>query len=926
MTPSERADLARPISGPGVQDEKRCPSVFHPVARCVTTWRLTLALAFALAVSSTGLALSAETTAQEAPTKRVLIISTGSRLGPGFILVDQQILRALRAITSLRIETYAENLDVTLFPAEQSRRIFIDYLAQKYADRPPDLVVLVFNGNLSAVTPALTAVFPATPIIVAGLTEEDLSAAEFGPTVSGFAQRADPQSAFSVMLQLQPDLQRIVVIGGTAGIDRQLLQRVEQAARFFDKRVSVDFWSDLTMAEVRRGISTLPPRTAVLYARFFRDGAGQQFISAEVGRWLGEWSSVPVYALSDASLGSGIVGGALASVEGIGRRAGELARLVLTGTPTRALPFEIRRDTINLFDGRALDRWRIDQTRLPADSIVRYRPESAWTHYRGYIAIAAAIIALQTALIIALIGQRRQRRRMQGALAQSQDLIEIATDVGDVGLWWRDVDTGALWANAPMRRLFGFTPDEPVRFEDFVARVHPEDRAGILNFIQRAQSDGSPYQGEYRIRLPDGSERWILAKGRGIGADHRSNSRRTGIVLDITQRKHAEQSLNEQRAFLRQVIDVNPNFIFAKDRKGCFTLVNEAVADAYGVSVEELLGKRDADFNANEQEVEHFRRMDLQVLDTLQERFIAEERITDANGKVRWLQTVKRPLVGADGSADQIVGASTDITRRKEAELALQEQRAELAHIERISIMGELVASLMHEINQPLTAILSNAQAGLNFLDQEPVNTNELREVLEDIVAANSRAAETMRGMRALAKKEAQLKFEAVDMKLVVTDVVRLLHGDAVMRDVRVSLALADDMPAVLGHRIQLQQVMLNLLLNAFDAVGQCPAEKRDLEVRAERYEGHFNRVSIRDSGHGLTDTALAKVFDRFYSTKREGLGLGLAICRSIVLAHGGSLWAENNPEGGATFHFTIPTATETAAPLREVRPRYVAA
>jgi len=872
-----------------------------------------------LALGTTS-ALGAERAVADPVAKRVLLISTGSRLGPGFILIDQQIIQALRSITSTRIETYAENLDIVLFPAERSRRLFTDYIAEKYADRPPDLIVLLFVGTLGVAAKALTEVFPNTPIIVAGLTEEPLRPDQFGPTVSGFAQRADPDATLHVMLRLQPDLQRIVVVAGTSEVDRNLLKRVQESMRFFDKRVEFEIWDHHTMAQLRNAIAALPPRTAVLYTRLFRDAAGQPFISSEVGRWLGEWSNVPVYVLSDAAFGTGVVGGAVASIEAFGRRAGELARLVLTGTPANSLPFEVRSDTVAMFDARALARWQIDERRLPADSVVRFRPQSIWREYRTYIVGAVAVMVLQTTLILALILQRRERRVIQGALAETQSMMDLATDAGEVGLWSRNLANGELWANAAMRRLLGFTPGETLTLERFLNRVHPDDRSEVGDAIVQAQTAGTPYQGEYRVLLPDGTERWLLIKGRTTSFPASHHTRRMGIVLDITHRKQAEESLMSQRSFLRQVIDVNPNFIFAKDRTGRFTLVNQAIADVYGVSVEQVIGKTDADFNRNIDEVEFFRRVDQQVLQTREEHFIPEERITDANGKVRWLQTVKRPLIGNDGSANQIVGASTDITRRKEAELALQEQRAELAHVERISIMGELVASLMHEINQPLTAILSNAQAGLSFMNHEPVDMQELRELLQDIVLANTRAAETIRGMRALARKDASLKFEALDVKTTVLDVIRLLHGDAVMRDISIDLVLEDGLPPVLGHRIQLQQVLLNLLLNGFDAVRQLPSDKRKIQVRASRHGDGYNVISVRDSGHGLSQEVITKIFDRFYSTKREGLGLGLAICRSIVMAHGGTLWAENNPDGGATFHFTLPleTGSEDAEPAHQ--------
>ena len=368
--------------------------------------------------------------------------------------------------------------------------------------------------------------------------------------------------------------------------------------------------------------------------------------------------------------------------------------------------------------------------------------------------------------------------------------------------------------------------------------------------------------------------------------------------------------MEKQRAFLRQVIDIDPNFIFAKDREGRFTLVNQAVADAYGTTVEGLIGKTDADFNSNRDEVEYFHRMDLEVIDNLQERFVLEEPLTDAQGKIRWLQTVKRAIVGKNGVADQVLGASTDITRRKQAETELQRQREALAHVARVSLMGELTASLAHELNQPLTAILSNAQAAQRFLMNQTFNLDEVREILKDIVDDNNRASEIIRRIRALVRKE-ELALARLDLTAVIRDVLSLVQSDANLRNVEMIFQGGDKVSAVRGDRIQLQQVLLNLLLNAFDAMKDCATEARQVWVRVNSDASGWVEVSVRDPGIGLTSDKLDRIFEPFFTTKKEGLGMGLSISRSIVEAHGGHLWAENNPDRGVTFHLVLPVCAD---------------
>jgi two-component system sensor kinase FixL len=290
--------------------------------------------------------------------------------------------------------------------------------------------------------------------------------------------------------------------------------------------------------------------------------------------------------------------------------------------------------------------------------------------------------------------------------------------------------------------------------------------------------------------------------------------------------------------------------------------------------------------------------------------------MTDCHGNVRWLQTVKRPIPGTDGVTPLVLGASTDITLRKQAELALQEQRAHMTHVARVSVMGELAASLAHELNQPLAAILSNAQAALRFMEQVEVDYDEIREILQDIVTADRRAGDVIRHVRALVKKrEAVLEFVQIDLADLVRSVLALVHSSAVAQNVFISVEMPDDLPSVRGDRVHLQQVVLNMLLNAFDAMGECRPHERVVTLRATLQSDRTVRVSISDRGPGLGDGVLDKIFEPFYTTKMEGLGMGLSICRSIVELHGGTVSAENNANGGATFSFTLPVADAEQVP-----------
>jgi signal transduction histidine kinase len=237
--------------------------------------------------------------------------------------------------------------------------------------------------------------------------------------------------------------------------------------------------------------------------------------------------------------------------------------------------------------------------------------------------------------------------------------------------------------------------------------------------------------------------------------------------------------------------------------------------------------------------------------------------------------------------------------------------RQELAHIGRVSALGELTASLAHELNQPLTAILNNAEVAQQHIEADVIKVAELREILSDIVADDKRAAGVIQRLRAMLKK-GQLEHVALDINDVVGEVAHLVRNDAVLRDVAVSLELAADLPAVLGDRAQLQQVLLNMVLNGLEATGASNGRAHGLVIRTSATDGNEVAIAVEDSGTGIDMRDLDRLFQPLYTTKAEGLGMGLAIARTIVNAHGGQLRASNNATGGATFEFTLPVYSES--------------
>ena len=286
--------------------------------------------------------------------------------------------------------------------------------------------------------------------------------------------------------------------------------------------------------------------------------------------------------------------------------------------------------------------------------------------------------------------------------------------------------------------------------------------------------------------------------------------------------------------------------------------------------------------------------------------FRIEYRVVDPGGATRWIAARGKVEFNGDHKPVRMLGVSIDITERKAAELEAVRHRRELAHLTRVTTLSELSGSLAHELNQPLGIILTNAQAAQRLLVQDPPDVAEVREILADIVAANRHAGEVIQRLRTLLRRS-EASLQPLALNDAIEEVLQLTGADLIGRGVTVVRALAPDLPPITGDRVQLQQLVLNLILNAADAMADNPPGSRRLYLNTERADGKV-RASVQDEGSGLP-ADVEPLFQPFFTTKPHGLGMGLPICRSIVEAHHGQLWAEPHPARGAVFHFELPVA-----------------
>ena len=285
--------------------------------------------------------------------------------------------------------------------------------------------------------------------------------------------------------------------------------------------------------------------------------------------------------------------------------------------------------------------------------------------------------------------------------------------------------------------------------------------------------------------------------------------------------------------------------------------------------------------------------------------FEMEYRIILADGSIKHLQSLGHPVIGKSADLIEFVGTVMDVTERKRAEEALHEAQANLARVTRVMTMGELTASIAHEINQPLAAVMTNANACLRWLAGPMPNLDEAREAVTRINRDGKRASDVIDRIRALVKKSTTEKAR-VDLNEAIQEVVGLVQSEIQKNGVTLRMELATDLPQILGNRVQLQQVILNLVMNGIEAMSEITDRSRDLLIRSGKYESDKLLVAVQDSGVGIDWQNLEKLFDAFYTTKSQGMGMGLAISRSIVENHGGRLWAVPNEGPGAIFQFTL--------------------
>jgi signal transduction histidine kinase len=604
-------------------------------------------------------------------TKNVLLVFDEDNDLTGLSIINRNVREVITSELDGEVEFYSESLNLSQFTRPDHDIVMLDYLQRKYAEQRLDLIVAVLTPTLDFLLRHRESLFPTVPIVFCGVDSSELTRKMVRRDVAGVLLRRTYAPSVEAALSVQPRTRHVYVVGGSSVFDlkAQTIARRDLAA--LSNRVPISYLTGLPMRDLLKTVSTLPPESVILYLTIFADGTGRTFVPHDALSLIAKAANAPTYVAVDQYVGRGAVGGYVYDTATHARYAGRLGARVLKGEAAADIAVTEAADHTHLFDWRQLERWGIDERRLPSGRVIAFRRPSVWDRYKWYVTAGITLILLQSALIAGLLVNRAQRRRAEIAARESE-------------------------------------------------------------------------------------------------------------------------------------------------------------------------------------------------------------------------------------------------LRRARAEEELRQQRDDLAHALRVTALGELAASFAHEVGQPLTAILANAQAARR-LRMADVSDPEIDSALAEIADGVKEAGETIRRLRTLVKK-GHTERTKVDLNKLVDEVLRLLRTDLMQKGIAAAFIRGENLPAVYGDPVQLRQVLMNLLVNAEDAIASAEDGPREIDIATNLTDRGLIAMSVRDSGVGVDESDLERMFQHFVTTKPHGLGMGLAISRSIVAAHGGRIWASRNELRGLTLHVELPAAPTHAA------------
>lgn len=479
-----------------------------------------------------------------------------------------------------------------------------------------------------------------------------------------------------------------------------------------------------------------------------------------------------------------------------------------------------------------------------------------------------------------------------------------------VGTWDLDLATRELHWSDTARALLGVEPGQPASYELFLSRLQAVDRERVESAVKRVSERGGSFDVSFRVANASGSGQWIRARA-GLIRDEAGAARHlTGIFLDVDEEKQVKEALRTRETHLRSILQTIPDAMIVIDGHGVIQLFSTAAERLFGWSEHEAIGQNvsilmpEPDRTHHDSYIARYRR-------TNDPHIIGIGRIV--TGRRRDGTTFPMHLsIGEmeSGGEPYFTGFVRDLTEHQQTQARLQELQSELVHVSRLTAMGEMASALAHELNQPLAAISNYMKGSRRLLaGSTDANTPKIESALDRAAEQALRAGQIIRRLRDFVSRgESEKRVESLSKMIEEAGALGL--AGAREQNVQLRFSLDPDADLVLADRVQIQQVLVNLFRNALEAMAQSP--RRELVVANTRVADDMVEVEVSDTGSGFQDDVIPNLFQTFFTTKETGMGVGLSISRSIIEAHGGRMWAENNASGGATFRFTLPATDES--------------
>ena len=870
-------------------------------------WKVRRAQFLLIVATVAAFALIFTANASAAEPKRVLLVQSFGSAATPFTARLVAFESELIAKMGDRVDVDEVSLDMARYSDRDIQEAIVNYLQKRQAKWQPDLVVPIGSSATIFVANYRDRLFPETPILYV-VDRRLLPPGALEKNAAYVGQEIDLPGLLEDMLQVAPATKNIAVIVGTTPLEHYWQEAFQKAAEPLAGHINVTYYSDLSFDQMKERASTLPPDSYIIFLLLVRDAAGVTLNSDNALQRLHAVAHAPIDSIFDHQLGLGIVGGRLYESEGVGKEAADVAIRILNGEPASSIPPRLFERLPARYDWRELQRWKINEKLLPPGSTVLFRQPTVWDRYRAWIIAGLSICILQALLITGLLANLIKLRRAERFLTESEKRFQTMADAAPVLIWVSGEDKLPTYFNKAWLEFTGRSMEQELG-NGWKEGVHPDDLAKISQTYRPAVDAREPFVMQYRLKNSDAEYRWITDQGvprYGPSGNFRGY---VGACVDITDLLKKDATLRQFEERVALAAEAAHHGVWELD-----TVTNELWVSDKARSILDL----DGDAPTYEDLQARVHPDDRAARDAVVKKAIAtkgdyelEYRVPLREGAIRWIGERARCLADEKGELTRLLGVSVDITKRKQAEEEAHRQREQINLLSRVSLLGEMTTSLAHELYQPLSAIITNANAGMRSIDKGKEDPGTLREILVDVEADGRRAHDIIRNVRNTIRKS-HPTLRRINLNELVSKVAHIVRPDAVACSCEVETSLAKDLPLIEGDPVQIQQVLVNLISNALDAMQQTPLSRRKIEINTAGNGDNEVRLSVRDHGTGIRTEVRERLFDRFFTTKEQGLGMGLAIVRSIVESHGGDIQAENVADGGTRFYFTLPVKKKT--------------